>query len=371
MYNNIADMDTQVGQILKQLEDDGLSESTIVLYWSDHGDGVPRAKRSLYDSGLRVPLMIRWPKGLGSTVTPGSTSNELVSFVDLAPTVLALAGVTVPAHLPGRVLIGPKVGTAPEFVFAARDRMDTEYQITVGARRAFPLYPQLLARAPVCGSHHVSQSERDNAGVVPAASRTRADRPTGALDAHRAARRRVVRHTKRSVPDNDLSADVAHRVTLERMRKAVNDWMSRSGDQGLVNEPEMIQRMWPGGVQPETARPYILSRREIDVQSRRETMAIQPPMEVVIYVPTQGASIGYTTKAAGVHAGGSTPVRFASMRRRLFAPRQSAMDTRRARRRGWCLRWAGGNVFGAQGSGLRAQAAQSRDMGNKTVRRHR
>ena len=101
MYDNIADMDTQVGQILKQLEDDGLSESTIVLYWSDHGDGVPRAKRSLYDSGLRVPLMIRWPKGLGSTVTPGSTSNELVSFVDLAPTVLALAGVTIPAHLPG------------------------------------------------------------------------------------------------------------------------------------------------------------------------------------------------------------------------------------------------------------------------------
>ena len=58
----------------------------------------------------------------------------------------------------------------------------------------------------------------------------------------------------------------------------------------------MIQRMWPGGVQPETARPYILSRRETDVQSRRETMAIQPPMEVVIYVPTQGASIGYTTE---------------------------------------------------------------------------
>ena len=95
---------------------------------------------------------------------------------------------------------------------------------------------------------------------------------------------------------NDLSADAAHRVTLERMRKAVNEWMSRSGDQGLVNEPEMIQRMWPGGVQPETARPYILSRRETEVQSRRETMAIQPPMEVVIYVPTQGASIGYTTE---------------------------------------------------------------------------
>jgi glucan phosphoethanolaminetransferase (alkaline phosphatase superfamily) len=56
-YDNIADMDTQVGEILEQLEEDGLAENTIVFYWSDHADGVPRAKRSLYDSGLHVPLM--------------------------------------------------------------------------------------------------------------------------------------------------------------------------------------------------------------------------------------------------------------------------------------------------------------------------
>ena len=80
------------------------------------------------------------------------------------------------------------------------------------------------------------------------------------------------------------------------MRKAVTDWMTRITDQGLINEPEMIQRMWPGGVQPETAQPYIVPRRELDAPSRRETMTIGAPMEVVIYVPTQGASIGYTTE---------------------------------------------------------------------------
>ncbi len=86
MYDNIADMDGQVGEILRQLESDGLAQNTIVFYWSDHGDGVPRSKRSLYDSGLRVPLMIRWPY-----MAPGianSTSDQLVSMVDLAPTVL-------------------------------------------------------------------------------------------------------------------------------------------------------------------------------------------------------------------------------------------------------------------------------------------
>ena len=54
------------------------------------------------------------------------------------------------------------------------------------------------------------------------------------------------------------------------MRKAVTDWMTRINDQGLVNEPEMIQRMWPGGVQPETAQPYIVPRRELDAPSRRD-----------------------------------------------------------------------------------------------------
>ena len=157
MYDNIADMDTQVGQILTQLEDDGLSESTLVLYWSDHGDGVPRAKRSLYDSGLRVPLMIRWPKSLGSTVTPGSTSHELVSFVDLAPTVLALAGVTIPAHLPGRVPRRAEGRHATGVRFRrARSHGHRVRHDAVGARWAFSLHPQLLARAPVRGSHHLS-----------------------------------------------------------------------------------------------------------------------------------------------------------------------------------------------------------------------
>jgi hypothetical protein len=66
-------------------------------------------------------------------------------------------------------------------------------------------------------------------------------------------------------------------------------------DQGLVNEPEMIQRMWPGGVQPETAQPYIVGRRETGDVSRRPTLSVEFPSEMVIYVPTQGASIGYTT----------------------------------------------------------------------------
>jgi arylsulfatase A-like enzyme len=297
MYDNIADMDGQVGEILKQLADDGLAENTIVFYWSDHGDGVPRAKRSLYDSGLRAPLMIRWPKGLASPVAPGAVNSELVSFIDLAPTVLALAGVEIPTHLPGRVLVGPKAGPAPAFVFAARDRMDTEYDMMRSARDGRFLYirnfsPELSYAGHITYRNQSAimqewfklQAEGKLTG--PAALWMRTSRPAEELYDTQADPHQL----------HNLSAEPAHRATLERMRSAVSEWMARSNDQGLVNEPEMIQRMWPGGVQPETAQPYILSRRDTEVQARRESMAIQSPMEIVIYVPTQGASIGYTTE---------------------------------------------------------------------------
>ena len=295
VYDNIADMDTQVGEILKQLEDDGLAENTVVFYWSDHGDGVPRSKRSLYDAGLRVPLMIRWPKSLAPSFAPGSASDELVSFIDLAPTTLAAAGVEAPAHLQGRVLVGPKAAPAPRLVFAARDRMDIEYDMMRSARDARFLYirnfhPELPYAGHIVYRNQSAimqewlrlQAEGTLSG--PAALWMRTRRPAEELYDTRADPHQIA----------NLAAEPAHRATLERMRAAVSDWMMKIDDQGLVNEPEMIQRMWPGGVQPETAQPYIVPRRTTDRPSRAEALTFSAPMEVVIYVPTQGASIGYT-----------------------------------------------------------------------------
>lgn len=291
MYDNIADMDRQVGEILAQLDADGLAENTIVFYWSDHGDGVPRAKRSLYDSGLRVPMMIRWPKRLAPQV-----NDQLVSFVDLAPTVLALAGVPVPAHLQGRVLVGPQAGAAPEMIFAARDRMDIEYDMMRSARdKRFLYIRNFEPELPYAG--HIIYRNQSN--IMQEWLRLQAE---GKLTGPAALWMRTSRPAEElydTVADphqiRDLAGDPAHRATLERMRQAVAGWMARIGDQGLINEAEMIQRMWPGGVQPDTAAPYIVPRRTTDAPARLEKMPFTTPIEVVIYVPTQGASIGYTT----------------------------------------------------------------------------
>ena len=296
MYDNIADMDGRVGELLRQLDEDGLTDNTIVFYWSDHGDGIPRSKRSLYDSGLRVPLLIRWPKN--AAVVPGSMNDQLVSFVDLAPTVLAMAGVEIPAHLQGRVLVGPKTSAEPAFIFAARDRMDIEYDMMRAARdKRFLYIRNFQPELPYAG--HVpyrNQSDIMQEWLRLQAATELSGSPALWMRTHRPAEEL---YDTRSDPYqvNNLAPDAAHRPTLERMRAAVSSWMSRINDQGLINEAEMIQRMWPAGAQPETAQPYILARRSgIDDLKRQPSLVVKAPLEVIIYVPTQGASIGYTTE---------------------------------------------------------------------------
>ena len=117
-YDNIHFVDAQVGQILANLEQDGHADDTIVIWTTDHGDGLPRAKRSVYDSGIHVPLIVRFPDGRSA----GSIERRLISFVDIAPTLLALAGAPVPEFIQGRDFLDAE--TTRDYVYAARDRMD-------------------------------------------------------------------------------------------------------------------------------------------------------------------------------------------------------------------------------------------------------
>lgn len=119
-HDNVTAMDYIAGDVLKLLDDRKLAGNTVVVFYGDHGWGLSRGKRWPYDSGLRVPFLVRWP----GQVKPGTVRNDLVCFLDIAPTVLSLAGVEVPSQMQGRVMLGAKAQPAPKFVFGARDRMD-------------------------------------------------------------------------------------------------------------------------------------------------------------------------------------------------------------------------------------------------------
>ena len=112
-YDNLAALDRQVGAVLDDLAADGLADDTVVMFFSDHGDGLPRHKRWVYDSGTQVPLIVRFPPGHPDCNPPGGVSDRLVSFVDFAPTVLSLAGLEPRGLAPGDgVPRRPRVRTA-------------------------------------------------------------------------------------------------------------------------------------------------------------------------------------------------------------------------------------------------------------------
>ena len=146
-YDCVTAMDKQVGAILKQLEDDGLVEDTIVFFYSDHGSGMPRHKRALLDSGMHVPLIIRFPEkyrhlasSLPGAGRPGTKTDRLVSFVDFGPTVLSLAVVDVPDYMMGKPFLGSQQTTPRNFVHGHRDRVDEVHDLARSVRDKRYLY---------------------------------------------------------------------------------------------------------------------------------------------------------------------------------------------------------------------------------------
>ncbi|WP_425397720.1 sulfatase family protein [Aeoliella sp.] len=136
-YNCMTAMDKWAAEKLKELDEAGLADDTIVFFWSDHGVGLPRGKRWLYDSGIQVPLIVRipekWQKKLGDkgpSMDAGTRTDELVSLIDLPETVLNLAGVAIPTYMQGRAFLGTNLTPEREYIYAARDRMDERYDMS-------------------------------------------------------------------------------------------------------------------------------------------------------------------------------------------------------------------------------------------------
>lgn len=125
-YDAITNMDKQVGELLGKLQQHGLAENTIVVFWGDHGAGYPRGKIHAYDDGLHIPLIMKFPEKYRqlAPAAPGTVVDDLVMHMDLAPTMLQLADIPAPEHFQGRALCGPDKGEARDFVCSARDRLD-------------------------------------------------------------------------------------------------------------------------------------------------------------------------------------------------------------------------------------------------------
>lgn len=248
-HTQITVMDRAVGRLLKELTDDGLSENTIVFFYSDHGGGIPRGKRWLHHNGIRVPFMIRCPEKHRHLVpgTPGTKSDRLVSFVDLAPTMLSLTGLPLPAHLQGSAFLGGKLEKPREFVFASRDRVDEvilcSRTVTDGKyqyiRNFLPHRPRMplswySEKTPIRAELRRLNSEgklkNDEAWLL--SERTPAEELYDlSADPHQM---------------NNLSESADHADTVIRMRKILYTRMQEIRDTGILPETEMRKRYAQG-----------------------------------------------------------------------------------------------------------------------------
>jgi len=265
-YTNISEMDDWVGEKIKELEDAGLLENTIVMFWSDHGDGLPYIKREIYDRGLRVPFIIRYPNKQNA----GSVDKRLFSSIDWAPTVLSLADIRPPAAMLGKAFLGKyKVATSNQYIFGARDRLDSEYD---RVRSVHDGHFQYVYNFNPEKPRYMDIDFRKQQPSMREILRLR--------DAHKlnAVQMQWFNPTKPQeelydiVKDphqiNNLADKPQYAKALARFRKVFKDWQKSVPDYGAIPEKELVKQMWNGGDQPPvTANPTIVKKDgKIDIE---------------------------------------------------------------------------------------------------------
>ena len=241
-YELITAMDAWAGGLIDELKEADLYENTIIFFWSDHGVGLPRAKRWLYDSGTSIPLIVRIPKSLrdDGQGKPNTFDDRLVCSVDFAPTVLNLAGVSIPNKLQGQPFLGTNLPPKRKYVYGARDRMDERYDIIRTVRdqrfryvRNFePLKPYYqYMNTPEKGATMIEIRRAEHSGnltetmaVFSAATKPAEELYDLENDLHEI---------------HNLANNPEHADKLAEMRTALKAWQNEIGDVGLIPEAEI------------------------------------------------------------------------------------------------------------------------------------
>lgn len=275
MYSNIKEMDAQVAKILSQLEADGLLDSTIVMWYTDHGGPLPRQKRSLHDSGIKVPMIIRYP----GQQFAGMRNEQMISFVDLAPTVLSLAKEEPPAYMQGKAFLGDYMHKEEtKYVYAAADRYDKYYDQSRAVRDSrYKYIKHYMPDQPV----FLPIGYRDNMAIMQELYQLKAENslsPAQALWFQPEKPEEALYDTKNDPHEiHNLASDPTYQDKLIELRAANDTFVQKVNDKGFLEEKTLVERFWPGGEQPTTAQPIA------DIEGT----------EIMLDCQTPGTSIGY------------------------------------------------------------------------------
>jgi arylsulfatase A-like enzyme len=272
--SNVIEMDRQAGKIIQELKDSGLYNNTIIFFYSDHGDGLPYVKREITKRGLHIPLIIKFPEQANA----GKTDPQMISAIDFGPTVLSIAGVAVPAYMHGQAFLGAQQKPERKYIFAARDRMDSEvdrvrsvfdgkYQYIRNYMPEKPFYQNIAYRLQ-----------------IPMMKKMIALKDAGKLNATQMKwfATKPVEELYDTEKDpfqlNNLANHPAYKNKLKELKIVYNNWMNEVGDKHVANEEAILKQMWENAaVAPTTAKPELVKVKD----------------GYIISCSTQGASIGY------------------------------------------------------------------------------
>ncbi len=246
--NTVMALDKKIGRVLKKLDEEGLAENTIVIFFGDHGQAHVRGKQWCYDSGLHIPLVLRWPKGMEAPrgYEAGTVSDQLLSAIDLTATTLALAGVEKPEPMQGRVFLGEASEPARQYVFAARDRCDeTVFRIRTVRDGRYRYIRNYYPERPFLQTNRYKESTYP---MLPLMRRLHQQGKLTPVQEVLFAPQRPAEELYDTQADpheiHNLAGSAEQEATRQRMRAALDQWIEESNDQGATPEPQAIVEHW-------------------------------------------------------------------------------------------------------------------------------
>jgi len=275
VYSNIIELDRQIGIILSQLEEDQLLDSTIVFFYSDHGGPLPRQKRLIYDSGIKVPMVIRYPGQTGA----GYFDDQLISFIDLAPTLFSIAGIKIPDYVQGKAFSGIyRSRNERKYIHAAADRLDAQVDMIRAVRDE--RYKYLLNFYPD-RPYYLPIKYREQMTIMQELLRLNEIDSLNSYQSQWFRENKVKEELFDTWEDpyelHNIANDPEYANKLDELRIECSRWMESINDMGKIPEMEILENFWPGREQPVTAAP---AYEVIDG-------------ELILRSETEGANIGY------------------------------------------------------------------------------
>jgi N-sulfoglucosamine sulfohydrolase len=246
---SIQVLDNEIGVALQWLEKEGAADNTIVMYFGDHGRPHVRGKQWLYEGGIHIPMIVRWP----GHIEPGTVVDDLVSSVDFAPTFLSLAGIEPPEHLQGHVVYGPGKRTR-KYVLAARDRCDeTVDRIRCVRSKRYKYIRNHYPDRPYTQFNAYKKLQYPVLTVMEILHKQNRLTPEQAKFMATSRPREELYDLQNDPHElRNLAEERKFSGTLKEHRKVLDEWIQATGDRGEVPEAPQVIAYW----QDEMAKWY-------------------------------------------------------------------------------------------------------------------